>query len=152
MEQLHLLREKYFHTIKVYLRCCTELHKSVPLIGLNGDIVAKVAYNFYQISSEDKSQLGHKWKSCDLPLTRTFIQFKPDKSASFERNESRRLLIGSESHSFQGHHNRKEAWEGIWQRLVSAPYMMSMVERDRYSEEDDVTEENIIRLKRWIVI
>ncbi|CAF2543739.1 unnamed protein product [Rotaria sp. Silwood2] len=152
MEQLHLLREKHFHTIKVYLRCCTELHKSVPLTGLNGDIVAKVAYNFYHISSEDKSQLEHKWKSCDLPLTRTFIQFKPDKSASFERNESRRLLIGSESHLFQNHHNRKGAWEGIWQRLVSAPYMMSMVDRDRYSEEDDVTEENIIRLKRWIVI
>ncbi|CAF2673503.1 unnamed protein product [Rotaria sp. Silwood2] len=148
MEQLHLLREKHFHTIKVYLRCCTELHKSVPLTGLNGDIVAKVAYNFYHISSEDKSQLEYKWKSCDLPLTRTFIQFKPDKSTSFERNESRRLLIGSESHLFQNHHNRK----GIWQRLVSAPYMMSMVERDRYSEEDDVTEENIIRSKRWIII
>ncbi|CAF3554219.1 unnamed protein product [Rotaria sp. Silwood1] len=30
--------------------------------------------------------------------------------------------------------------------------MMSMVERDRYSEEEDVTEENIIRTKRWFVI
>ncbi|CAF3560853.1 unnamed protein product [Rotaria sp. Silwood1] len=98
IEQLHLLREKHFHTIKVYLHYCTELHKNVPLTGITGDIVAKIAQNFYKIFPEDKHQLKYKWKSCDLPLTRTFIQFKPDKSTSFKRNESRRLLIGSENH------------------------------------------------------
>ncbi|CAF3563398.1 unnamed protein product [Rotaria sp. Silwood1] len=70
IEQLHLLLEKHFHTIKVYLHYCTELHKNVPLTGLTGDIVAKIAQNFYKISPEDKHQLKHKWKSCDLPLTR----------------------------------------------------------------------------------
>ena len=143
IERLHLLREKYFNIIKVYLQCCTELHRSVPLTGLTSDIVAKIAHNFYDINSEDQTQLQINWQSCDLPLTRTFIQFKPDKSTSFERNESRRLLIGSD---------RKETSKGVWERLVSAPYMMSMVERDRYAEEEDMSEENIIRTKRWIVI
>ncbi|CAF4366095.1 unnamed protein product [Rotaria sp. Silwood2] len=111
IEQLSLLREKHFHTIKIYLHCCTELHKSVPLTGLNSDIVVKIAHNFYKISSEDQIQLEHKWKLCHLPLTHTFIQFKPDKSTSFERNESRRLLIGSENHLFQDHHDRRGAWK-----------------------------------------
>ncbi|CAF5099898.1 unnamed protein product, partial [Rotaria sp. Silwood1] len=88
------------------LHYCTELHKNVPLTGITGDIVAKIAQNFYKIFPEDKHQLKYKWKSCDLPLTRTFIQFKPDKSTSFKRNESRRLLIGSENHLLQNDHDR----------------------------------------------
>ncbi|CAF4684705.1 unnamed protein product, partial [Rotaria sp. Silwood2] len=100
IEQLYLLCEKHFHTIKIYLHCCTELHKNVPPSGLNNDIVAKIARHFYQTSSEDQNQLETRWKSCDLLLTRTFIELKPNKSTSFERNESRRLLIGSENHLF----------------------------------------------------
>jgi hypothetical protein len=153
IEQLRLLREKHFNTIRDYLQCCTELHKSVPLTGLTGDIAAKVAHNFYRISSEDQVQLEYNWQSSDLPLTRTFIQFKPDKSTSFERNESRRLLIEPEVNLVQVSHDKKETSKGIWERLVSAPYMMSMIERDRYAgEEEDTTEEDIIRTKRWIVI
>ncbi|CAF4571991.1 unnamed protein product [Rotaria sp. Silwood1] len=152
MEQLRLLRQKYFNTIEIYLRQCIEQHKSVPLTGLTGDIVVKVAHTFYPISPEDVIQLRQKWRACELPLTRTFIQLKPDKSTSFERNESRRLLMENGAIMLQGAYSRKERSTGIWDRLVSAPYMMSMVERDRYSEEDDVTEETIIRSKRWIVI
>jgi hypothetical protein len=152
IEQLRLLREKHFDTIKVYLENCTELHKSVPLTGLTIDIIAKFAHTFYQISSEDQIQLESKWQSCDLPLTRTFIQFKPDKSTSYERNESRRLLMEPEAHMLQGAHSKREVTKGIWERLVSTPYMMSMIERDRYEQEEDVSEENIIRTKRWIVI
>ncbi|CAF2498035.1 unnamed protein product [Rotaria sp. Silwood2] len=152
IEQLNQLRKKYFDTIEIYLHQCTDQHKSVPLTGLTADIIAKVADNFYQISPEYQVQLRQKWRACELPLTRTFIQLKPDKSSSFERNESRRLLMENEANMVQGAHSRKETSKGIWERLVSAPYMMSMVERDRYSEEDDVTEENIIRSKRWIVI
>jgi GTPase SAR1 family protein len=153
IEQLRLLRQKHENAIVSYLRCCTELHKSVPLTGLTGNIVAKVAHTFYHISSPDQIQLGHNWQSCELPLTRTFIQFKADKSTSFERNESRRLLIGPETNLLQGPYSRTETSNSIWQRLVSAPYMMSMVERDRYvEEEENVTEENIIRTKRWSVI
>ncbi|CAF4241752.1 unnamed protein product, partial [Adineta steineri] len=151
-EQLRLLREKYFDIIKSYLHYFTEQHKSVPLNGVTGYTAAKVAHTFYHISSEDQNQLEHNWQSCELPLTRTFIQFKSDKSTSFERNESRRLLIGPETNSLQGSHSRKEVSKNNWQRLVSAPYMMSMIERDRYSQEEDVNEETILRTKRWIVI
>jgi hypothetical protein len=152
IEQLRLLREKHFNTIETYLHSCTELHKSVPLTGLTSDVVTKVAHTFYQISSTDQIQLENNWQSCDLPLTRTFIQFKPDKSTSFERNESRRLLMEPEANISQGLHSKREASKSIWERLVSAPYMMSMIERDRYAEDEDVSEETIIRTKRWIVI
>jgi len=73
IEQLHLLREKHFQTIELYLRTCTELHRSVPLTGLTGSIVATVARTFYQISAEEQMQLEEQWQSYDLPLTRTFI-------------------------------------------------------------------------------
>ena len=156
IEQLHLLREKHFHIIKLYLHGSAELHKAVPLTGLTGNDVAKVAQIFYKISSEDRNRLEYKWQSYDLPLTRTFIQFKFDKSTSFERNESRRLLLESDLTVLQSVHRRKEASKGVWEKLVSKPYMMSMTERDRYEQqqegEEDVTEENIIRTKRWIVI
>ncbi|CAF4144800.1 unnamed protein product, partial [Adineta steineri] len=151
-EQLRLLREKHFDIIKSYLHYFSEQHKSVPLNGVTGYTAAKVAHTFYHISSDDQHQLEHNWQSCELPLTRTFIQFKSDKSTSFERNESRRLLIGPETNSLQGSHSRKEVSKNSWQRLVSAPYMMSMIERDRYSQEEDVNEETILRTKRWIVI
>jgi hypothetical protein len=151
-EQLCLLHQKHATTIESYLRCCTELHKSVPLSGVTGNIATKVAHAFYNISLESQVQLERNWQVCELPLTRSFIQFKPDKSTSFERNESRRLLIGPESNLIQGSHGRREASKGLWQRLVSAPYMMSMVERDRYAEDEDVSEETIIRTNRWIVI
>ncbi|CAF1097185.1 unnamed protein product [Rotaria sordida] len=130
IEQLNLLREKYRKTIESYLRGCIELHKNESIPGLTGDIVAKVANSIYQISSKDRMELEQKWRLSKLPLTRTFIQLKPDKSTPFERNESR----------------RKESSKDIWKQLISAPYMMSM------AEEDNITQENIIRTKRWIII
>ena len=143
------LNEKYAPMINAYGRTCIKLHKSVPFTILTGDIGAKAANNFYTISYKERMQLEHKWRPYKLPLTQTFIRLKPDKSTSFERNESRRLLLRSEHYLFHNQHGRKEPVEGIWRRLVSAPYMMSMIERNR---EDDVTIENIIRTKRWIVI
>ncbi|CAF4930573.1 unnamed protein product, partial [Rotaria sp. Silwood1] len=152
IEQLHVLHEKYLKTIESYLRTCVELHKSESPTGLTGDIVAKVIHNSYQISYKERMTLEHKWRSCKLPLTRTFIQFKADTSTSFERNESRRLLIENEANMLQSTHSRKETSKEIWKRLVSAPYMMSMIEKDCHSKEDNVTVENIIRSKRWVVI
>ncbi|CAF3972596.1 unnamed protein product, partial [Rotaria sordida] len=35
---------------------------------------------------------------------------------------------------------------------MSTPYMIPIGERDRSSKDDNITEENIIRTKRWIVI
>jgi hypothetical protein len=151
-EQLRLLREKHIKTIKSYLDACTELHKGVPIIGVTKDTVVKVAHTFYQISSEDNIQLERNWQAFELPLTRTFVQLTADKSTSFERNESRRLLVEPDVTLLHGSHCRTELSKGIWQRLVSAPYMMSMLERGQTSEESDVNEENIIRTKRWIVI
>ncbi|CAF3791582.1 unnamed protein product [Rotaria sp. Silwood1] len=152
IEQLRLLREKYTKTIESYLRSCIELHQNESFTDLTGEIVAKVAHMSYQISSEDQTQLELNWKSCKLPLTSKFIQFKPDKSTVFERNESRRLLMNNKDTMLRTIHIRKEASAGIWKQLLSAPYMMSMVDRDRDSKEDNITEETIIRTKRWISI
>ncbi|CAF1283491.1 unnamed protein product [Rotaria sordida] len=152
IEQLCLLREKHTKTIESYLRSCIELHQNESLTGLTGEIVAKVALISYQISFEDQTQLELKWRSCKLPLTRKFIQFKPDKSTVFERNESRRLLKNNEDTMLRTTQIRKEASAGIWKQLLSAPYMISMVERYRYSKENNANEETIIRTKRWISI
>ncbi|CAF1353297.1 unnamed protein product [Rotaria sordida] len=152
IEQLHLLHEKYLKTIESYLRTCVELHKSESPTDLTGDIVAKVTHNSYQISYKERMTLEHKWRSCKLPPTRTFIQFKVDKSTSFERNESRRLLMNNEANMLQDVHSRKETFKGIWERLIATPYMMSMVEKDCHSKEDNISVENILRSKRWIVI
>ncbi|CAF1362759.1 unnamed protein product [Rotaria sordida] len=81
--------------------------------------------------------LEYKWRLCKIPLTHTFIQLKSDKSTAFERNESRQLFIEHEA---------------LWQQLLSTPYMVSMIEKDHHSKEDNLTMENIIRSKRWIVI
>ncbi|CAF2498080.1 unnamed protein product [Rotaria sp. Silwood2] len=152
IEKLRLLREKHLKTIESYLRTSIELHKSESPTGLTGDIVAKVTHNSYQISYKERMTLEHKWRSCKLPLSRTFIQLIPDKSTSFERNELQRLLMENETNILHDTHSRKEISKGIWKRLVSTPYMISMVEKDPYSKEDNVTLENIIRSKRWIVI
>ncbi|CAF1432644.1 unnamed protein product, partial [Rotaria sp. Silwood1] len=152
IEQLHLLHEKYPKTIESYLRTCIELHKDESPTGLTGDIVAKVTHNAYQISYKERMMLEHKWRPCKLPLTRTFIQFTTDKSTSFERNESRRLFMENEANMLQSAQNRKERSKEIWEQLISTPYMMSMVEKDCHSKEDNVTVESIIRSKRWIII
>ncbi|CAF3493769.1 unnamed protein product [Rotaria sp. Silwood1] len=152
IEQLHVLREKYLKTIESYLHTCIELHKSENPAGLTGDIIAKVIHNSYQISYKERMTLEHKWRSCKLPLTRTFIQLKPDKSTSFERNESRQLLMEHEENMLNSTHSKKESSKRIWEQLMSTPYMMSMVAKNRYPKEDNATVENIIRSKRWIVI
>ncbi|CAF4641769.1 unnamed protein product, partial [Rotaria sp. Silwood2] len=151
-EQLHLLHEKYLKTIESYLHTCIELHKSEIPAGLTGDIIAKVIHNFYQISYKERMTLEYEWQSYKLPLTRTFIQLKPDKSTSFERNELRRLLMEHEANMLHNNCSTKESSKGIWKQLLSAPYMMSMVETDCHSEEDNLSMENIIKSKRWIVI
>ncbi|CAF3913168.1 unnamed protein product [Rotaria sordida] len=154
-KQLRLLHEKHAKTIESYLDYCIELHRGVPLTGIEGNVAAKVACHFYEISPEDRNKLERSWRANDLPLTRTFIQLRPDKSTAFERNESRRLLMEPDTRVALDEHSRKEASKGIWQRLVSAPYMLSMVERDRYvvgEGEENVNEENILRTKRWIVV
>ncbi|CAF4604917.1 unnamed protein product [Rotaria sp. Silwood1] len=151
-EQLHNLREKYSKTIESYLRTCIELHKVESPTGLTGDIVAKIIHNTYQISYKERMMLEHKWRSCKLPLTRTFIQFVADKSTSFERNKLRRLLIENEASMLSDAQSRTARSKEIWKRLVSTPYMMSSVEKDHHSEEDDITGENMIRSKRWIII
>ncbi|CAF3500287.1 unnamed protein product [Rotaria sp. Silwood1] len=146
-EELDRLRARHAKTIESYLRCCMELHKTVPFRGLKDDIVGRVANSFYELSPETQIEFEQKWQKCELPLTRTFIQLKPDESTSFERSESRRLLIGQDS-------ERQEAIDP-WQQLISAPYMLSMVERDRYAQEEaeeNVNVEAILRQKRWIVI
>ncbi|CAF3872280.1 unnamed protein product, partial [Rotaria sordida] len=152
IEQLRLLREKYPQMIESYLRNCIELHRGESLPGLSGDIIAKVANIFYHISYKEQMILEHKWQSCKLPLTRTFIQFKNDKSTAFERNELRRLRMKNEVDILQDTNSRKKISKGIWERLVSDPYMMLMTERDCPSEENNIIQENIIRTKRWIVI
>jgi predicted NACHT family NTPase len=70
---------------------------------------------------------------------------KADKSTAFERNELRRLLIRSEA-------EEEQAPKGLWQQLVSTPYMLPIAEHNRYKHKEDVSEENIIRTKRWLVI
>ncbi|CAM4931504.1 unnamed protein product [Rotaria socialis] len=146
-EDLGQLRARHGKTIESYLRSYTELHKSIPFICPKSEIVGKVANRFYELDPENQIKFAHKWQGCgELPLIRTFIQLRRDKFTSFERIESRRLLIGPEVNSFQDVDS---------ERLVSAPYMLSMVERDRYVnnvDEENVSVENALRTKRWIVI
>ncbi|CAF1140039.1 unnamed protein product [Rotaria sordida] len=154
-EQFGRLYATHAKTIESYLRSCMELHKSVPLRSLKGEIIGRVVNSFYELSPETQIEFEHKWQGCELPLTRTFIQLRLDKSTSFERSESRRLLIGSEVNLSQGLDSKTQVTKGLWQQLVSAPYMLSMVEQDRSVEEKEkeiVNEENVRRTKRWIVI
>ena len=160
-DQLAQSRTKHGKTIESYIRCCIELHKSVLVSGLNGEVVGRVANKLYGISPETRIDLEHKWQGYHLPLTRTFIQLKPINSTSFERSESQRLLIGSDVNIFHDLDSKRQETKDLWQRLVSAPYMLSMLEQDRYvrneEEEKDedgknISEENVVREKRWIVI
>ncbi|CAF2765833.1 unnamed protein product [Rotaria sp. Silwood2] len=156
-EELGQLRTKHTKTIESYLRCCMELHKSVPLSSLKGEVVGRVAKIFYGLSSEAQIEFEQKWQGCELPLTRTFIQLRSDKSTAFERVESRRLLNGPETNLFQDQDNKRQVANGLSQQLVSAPYMLSMVERGQCvqqeeKEEENVSEEDVLRTKRWIVI
>ncbi|CAF2963995.1 unnamed protein product [Rotaria sp. Silwood2] len=152
IEKLRLLREKYSKTIEFYLRTCVELHRGESIPGLTSQIVAKVANIFYQISDDEQMILERKWQSYKLPLTRTFIQFKADKSTSFERNESRRLCMEDEDNMLQNVHSRKKPSKAIWEQLVSDSYMMSIAQINHCSQEDNISEKDIMRTKRWIAI
>ncbi|CAF2837444.1 unnamed protein product [Rotaria sp. Silwood2] len=152
IEKLRLLREKYSKMIESYLRTCIEQHRDETLPGLTGDIVAKVAHIFYRISNEERILLENKWRTSELPITRTFIHLKADKSTSFERNELRQMFMEDEGNMKQGTRHRQETSKGTWERLVSDAYIMSIVERNHYFENENITEESIIRTKRWIVI
>ena len=140
VEQFHILRRKHANTIESYLRYCINLHYSVPLMGVDKNSIAKVAKYFYKISDRERNPTEYNWQIHEIPLTRSFLQLRTDKSTSFERSASRRLLIEQNSPN------------EIWQRLVSAPYMLSNVERNRCVTEENINEEDILRTKRWIVI
>jgi GTPase SAR1 family protein len=150
--QLRLLRDKHTETIESYLRSCIEHHKNESITGITTDSVVKVAHTYYQISSEDQAQLKHQWQPFALPLTRTFSQLKPDQLTLFERNVDKRLLLTPTENRSPGQHREKETSKGIWHKLMSAPYMMSMIGLDQKTEKDNTTEENMIRTKRWIMI
>ena len=159
-DQLDQSPTRYGKTIEAYLGCCIKLHKSVPLIGLNGEVVGRVANKLYELSPKTQIELEHKWQGYELPLTRTFIQLKPDKSTSFERSESRRLLIGSDVNVFHDLNSERHEAKDLRQRLASAPYMLSMLERDRYVQNKEADEEeeeknrveNVVKKKRWVAI
>ncbi|CAF4783920.1 unnamed protein product, partial [Rotaria sp. Silwood2] len=52
----------------------------------------------------------------------------------------------------QNAYSRKKPSKAIWERLVSDPYMMSIARINYCSQEDNISEKNIIRTKRWIAI
>lgn len=155
-DQLSQSRTKHGNTIESYIRCCIELHKSVLLSGLNGEVVGRIANKLYGISPETQIDLENKWQGYHLPLTRTFIQLEHIKSTSFERRESQRLLIGSDVNLFHDLYSKRKEAKDLWQRLVSAPYMLSMLERDRYvrkeEKEKNMSAEKVVRENRWIVM
>lgn len=157
LEQLDHLNVIHATTTEAYLRCCIELHNSVPLRSLSGEIIGRIAQSFYGLSSATKIDVQHKWQVSELPLIRPFIQLRPDKTMPFERKESQRLLFGSEVNSLQDLHNKRRMTKDIWQKLISMPYMLSISERNRDIQqevkiEENIDEENLVRTMRWVVI
>jgi hypothetical protein len=89
-----------------------------------------------------------------IPVNSVHIQLRADKSTAFERRQARDFLLHTIARDDKG---SSVSNEDIWKKLASAPYMPSLLERDRFSNEKQKLKEQIspakaIQLHRWMVI
>ncbi|CAF1217853.1 unnamed protein product [Adineta ricciae] len=150
---LHLTKQ-YSHITGPYLTRCFELYSTIVINGLDAQVTGEVAQNYYEISSYQRNKFECAWKSFKMPLKYMPIQLRIDSSTSFERNAARQMVMTD-------HHDLrtllfKEAPVGTWrQRLLVAPYMPSMLERDRLSDNSksqSAALEDVLQQHRWIVM
>ncbi|CAF1560966.1 unnamed protein product, partial [Adineta ricciae] len=148
------LHKKHFNVIMPYLKQCSSFYGTISITALEADIVVETARNFYKASATDLNKLKANWRSFDIPLSECFIDLQTEKTTSFERNAARQLLTGNRFAAFFSsvtEHKQKKIWMN---RLLDTPYMLSIVNSDRYALKDgyyslDITQ--VLRENRWVV-
>ncbi|CAF1209903.1 unnamed protein product [Adineta ricciae] len=148
------LHKKHFNVIMPYLKQCSSFYGTISITALEADIVVETARNFYKASATDLNKLKANWRSFDIPLSECFIDLQTEKTTSFERNAARQLLTGNRFAAFFSsvtEHKQKKIWMN---RLLDTPYMLSIVNSDRYAIKDEYHSSDIIQVlreNRWVV-
>ncbi|CAF3668953.1 unnamed protein product [Rotaria socialis] len=144
---------EHWHIMEPYLNHLIQLHRCVPLNGLDPDTVSQVATTLYNLTQEQATILEHELQSFELPLEKTFILLRPDRSTAFERNASRRILTGSSIY-LNARSLQKADKNTYLSTLMRAPYMPSMIERDRFEESGAKYQsyQDVLSKHRWLVV
>ncbi|CAF0988036.1 unnamed protein product [Adineta steineri] len=154
-ELLFQLHQEHGYIITSYLEQCLILHGTVPVAGLDAAVVGNVVARFYGVTPAQQGAFEQNWRSFQMPLEHCSIQVRADQSTSFERKAARQMLMDDKLDLFFNF-KHKHSQGGTWvRRLLNAPYMPTMVKRDRFQLEDkgDSFEiSDVLRKHRWIVI
>ena len=158
-EILSSLNQEFGSIIQPYVDRCIEIHSIIPVRGLNNDDIDQ---SFVSIFYEKEQPIAKKKIRLDaltmpqvsIPVNSTHIQLRADKSTAFERRQARDFLLHTMARGEKGSNMSNEE---IWRKLASAPYMPSLLERDRFSNEKQKIEERIspgkaMQTHRWMVI
>lgn len=153
-KQLVNLHKQYSHIIQPYLKRSLDLHGTVPINGAEASVVGRVVESLYEISSIQRDILERVWKKFEMPLDYIPTQLRVDTSTSYERKAARQMVMVD--HRLPSNMFSEEKPPDSWkQRLLAAPYMPSMVERDRLitkNDDESIQIKDILREHRWIVI
>ncbi|CAF5014644.1 unnamed protein product, partial [Rotaria sp. Silwood1] len=154
-KSLNELRQEHDSIITLYLKQCLSLHGTIPVSGLDASTVSEVACRLYHLSASQQGTLEQNWRFLEIPLEYCPIQLRADESTSFERKAARQMLVSDTLHPFLDLEHVSEQRKTWTSRLLKAPYMPSMIKRDRFKLVDDTEVfeiREVLRRNRWIVI
>ncbi|CAF3644951.1 unnamed protein product [Rotaria sp. Silwood1] len=136
-KSLNELRQEHDSIITLYLKQCLSLHGTIPVSGLDASTVSEVACRLYHLSASQQGTLEQNWRFLEIPLEYCPIQLRADESTSFERKAARQMLVSDTLHPFLDLEHVSEQRKTWTSRLLKAPYMPSMIKRDRFKLVDD---------------
>lgn len=158
-EILRSLNYQFQRIINQYVERCIKIHFTIPVRGINKEDInhcfVSIFYEREQPRSREKMKLNMSaMPQASIPVDSIHIQLRADKSTAFERRQARDFLLRTMA---QGDKWTSVSNEDVWKKLASAPYMPSLLERDRFSSEKQKIEERIspgkaLQVHRWMVI
>ena len=146
---LQILNTQFKTVLKPYVDKCISVHGTTQVRGLE-QISQDFGKRFYgQISIKNAKTKAPLIATVNIPLESAHAHLRADKSTAFERQEARNAMTLGSVHV-------KGYDETLWTKLAVAPYMPSLIERDRFVNEQDQNQSlppaNILQKHRWIVV
>ncbi|UJR34506.1 hypothetical protein I4U23_021914 [Adineta vaga] len=146
---LETLNSQFKPIVKPYIDKCISVHGTIQVRGLE-QITQNFGARFYgQKPVKTVNSKAPLVVTVDIPLQSEHVCFRADKSTAFEREQAREaMVVGSKP--------TDEYDEVLWTKLAAAPYMPSLVERDRFVSKEDENQSlspgSVLQKNRWMVI
>lgn len=146
---LQALNTQFKSVIKAYTDKCIDVHGILQVRGLE-QISQDFESRFYaQNSTKNPNTKLPLITPINIPLQSAHVTLRLDKASAFERQQARDTMTLS-ADSVNGYN------EDLWTKLAEAPYMPSLMERDRFVNEHISSESfspaSVLQKHRWIVV